>query len=290
MNEIVPFVFEHDQEATPIRTLMRDGDPWFVAVDVCRALGLDNTTGALRALDADETTLITNKGSPGPGLNIVSEPGLYALIGVSRKPAAKVFKRWVNHEVLPALRKTGRYELPMTADGPLLPDLLEAVSGLRTDVSDLRTDVTYIRGKLDGGREGFSKETVRYVCEGHAKYNDRLCWYCNDAEVVDEYGQRLKGKSELHHADGNRANNSLENCMLPCTTNGCHHKLTHKSDPDHIPAWRGLGLADTFHRRLRQKRSLIRPPNTPANIWEFRPMKQTNMGFPAMLPPGKREP
>lgn len=94
-----------------LRVLMRDGNPWFVAADVCAALDLPNTTRALARLDADEQALISIQGiSRGNDqVNIVNEPGLYTLILGSRKPEAKKFKRWVTHEVLPAIRKTGAY-------------------------------------------------------------------------------------------------------------------------------------------------------------------------------------
>ena len=93
-----------------IRTLTIDGEPWFVAVDVCRALEIGNPTDAMRRLDADERTLVSIEGaSNGLPVNAVNEPGLYTLILGSRKPEAKVFKRWITHEVIPAIRKYGGY-------------------------------------------------------------------------------------------------------------------------------------------------------------------------------------
>ena len=93
-----------------IRTLTIDGEPWFVAVDVCRALEIGNPTDAMRRLDADERTLVSIEGaSNGLPVNVVNEPGLYTLILGSRKPEAKAFKRWITHEVIPAIRKHGAY-------------------------------------------------------------------------------------------------------------------------------------------------------------------------------------
>ena len=93
-----------------IRTLTIDGEPWFVAVDVCRALEIGNPTDAMRRLDADERTLVSIEGaSNGLPVNAVNEPGLYTLILGSRKPEAKAFKRWITHEVIPAIRKHGAY-------------------------------------------------------------------------------------------------------------------------------------------------------------------------------------
>lgn len=95
-----------------VRTTIRDGEPWFVAADVCRALELSNTTLFVKRLDEDEKsiTLISNEGIRGnPNMTIVSEPGLYALVLGSRKPEAKAFKRWITHEVIPSIRKSGGY-------------------------------------------------------------------------------------------------------------------------------------------------------------------------------------
>ena len=87
-----------------------EGEPWFVAADVCRALGLGNSSKAVMPLDDDEKG-ITNSNTLGgeQKMVIVSEPGLYSLIVRSRKPEAKAFKRWITHEVIPSIRKTGGY-------------------------------------------------------------------------------------------------------------------------------------------------------------------------------------
>ena len=112
-----------------IRTLTIDGAPWFVAVDVCRALEIGNPTDAMRRLDADERTLVSIEGaSNGLPVNAVNEPGLYTLILGSRKPEAKAFKRWITHEVIPAIRKHGVYitdeKLKLFAEHPELLDAL----------------------------------------------------------------------------------------------------------------------------------------------------------------------
>jgi prophage antirepressor-like protein len=111
MNEMTVFCFAEAQE---VRTLEWDGEPWFVTKDVCDILGLNNITESLRNLDDDEVSNLSNTevrdlSVPNRGMNIINEPGLYRLIFQSRKPEAKQFKRWVFHEVLPAIRKTGMY-------------------------------------------------------------------------------------------------------------------------------------------------------------------------------------
>lgn len=102
-----------DFRGAALRTLTDEaGEPWLVAKDVCDILELGNTTNALRALDEDEKTNFTNCNvaqNGGRAPLIISEPGLYKLIMRSRKPEAKEFQRWVTHEVLPQIRKTGGY-------------------------------------------------------------------------------------------------------------------------------------------------------------------------------------
>lgn len=111
-NEIQKFDFK----GASLRTLTDEaGEPWFVAKDVCDILGMSNPSMAVTALDKDEVAQIDPKDYLGSenrsnqAVNIVSEPGLYKLIMRSRKPEAKRFQRWVTHEVLPQIRRTGGY-------------------------------------------------------------------------------------------------------------------------------------------------------------------------------------
>lgn len=98
-------VFSFDAHA--VRTVIVDGEPWFVAADVCEALGVKNVTQAMNRLDEDERSMF-NIGRQGEACTI-NESGLYSLILGSRKPEAKRFKKWVTSEVLPSIRKTGGY-------------------------------------------------------------------------------------------------------------------------------------------------------------------------------------
>jgi len=100
-------------EATQIRVLQIEGEPWWVAKDVCSVLEVDQTQ--TRRLDDDEKGLRSIQ-TPGGAqeMLVVNEPGLYSLILGSRKPEAKAFKRWITHEVIPQIRKTGSYATPQT--------------------------------------------------------------------------------------------------------------------------------------------------------------------------------
>ena len=93
-----------------IRTLTLDGEPWFVAADVCKALELGNPSMTVERLDADEKGISSIDTLGGKQrMAIINEPGLYSVILCSRKPEAKAFKRWITHEVIPAIRKYGGY-------------------------------------------------------------------------------------------------------------------------------------------------------------------------------------
>ncbi|MBR0044022.1 MAG: Bro-N domain-containing protein [Synergistaceae bacterium] len=104
-------VFDFNEHA--VRIIMQDGEPWWVAKDVCNVLELADVTSALRGLDDDEKVLRKISGelssSGTPNIMTINESGLYTLIMRSNKPEAKKFRRWVTHEVLPSIRKTGSY-------------------------------------------------------------------------------------------------------------------------------------------------------------------------------------
>ncbi|GHV90409.1 hypothetical protein AGMMS50268_09120 [Spirochaetia bacterium] len=110
MNELMSFIFRD----MSVRITDQNGDPWFVAKDVCDVLGLGNAREALRNLDDDEvgSVRLTDGTSPlggNPNMNIINESGLYNLIFRSNKPEAKAFRKWVTSVVLPSIRKTGSY-------------------------------------------------------------------------------------------------------------------------------------------------------------------------------------
>lgn len=126
MSEIEAFTFPATGAA--VRVVTVDDEPWFVAVDVTTVLGITQTHRALAGLDEDEKgrhSMTTPGGDQ--QVSIVNEPGLYSLILRSRKPEAKAFKRWVTHDVLPAIRRTGSYSAVPAHDIPrTLPEALRA--------------------------------------------------------------------------------------------------------------------------------------------------------------------
>jgi hypothetical protein len=108
---LAPPSFEHCFEGHAVRSVVKDGQPWFVAADVCAVLEHTTPSVALRRLDADEKgmTIVHTLGGP-QELAIISEGGFYALVLTSRKPRAKTFARWVRGTVLPSLRRTASGE------------------------------------------------------------------------------------------------------------------------------------------------------------------------------------
>lgn len=121
-SNVIPFQFETKQ----VRSLLIDDQPWFVAADVCQALAIRNNRDAIARLDDDERGVATTDTPSGQQeMGIINESGLYSLILTSRKVEAKRFKKWVTAEVLPAIRKQGRYESPASVIVPADEEMIQ---------------------------------------------------------------------------------------------------------------------------------------------------------------------
>ena len=153
MNEIT--IFENAQFGE-IRTIQLDGEPWFVAADVCRALEIKDTWNALSRLDDDEkgTASISTLGGM-QEMTTVNEPGLYSLVLGSRKPEAKAFKRWITHDVIPAIRKTGVYAKPMSqaelllVQAQMLVEQEQKIKAIEEGQTSLQSKVNALEAKLN---------------------------------------------------------------------------------------------------------------------------------------------
>lgn len=195
MNELK--IFENEQFGA-IRAMERGGEVWFVAADVCRALELGNSRQAVIRLDDDEKGVISTD-TPGgkQEMNIVNEPGLYSLVLGSRKPEAKAFKRWITHEVLPSVRRTGTYSVDMDQRSLTVDDYLRAAH----ITSNCRNErLPYVLGFLE--QAGFSipaakrdeslpdaerwKMAHRYLCEWVEANRDR---FSDGFSGMDRYGR-----------------------------------------------------------------------------------------------------
>lgn len=172
MNELQVF---KNEEFGEIRTITIENEPYFVAKDICEILDIKNTTQAIQRLDEDERTML-NIGRQG-NTNIVNEYGLYSLILVSRKKEAKAFKRWITHEVIPSIRKTGGYiagEENMTEDELVL----KAMTVLNTKVKKLREENKNLLA------DNNKKDQVIGELKPKADYTDRIL-QCDDLTKVN---------------------------------------------------------------------------------------------------------
>jgi prophage antirepressor-like protein len=156
----------HEKE---VRTVMIDNEPWFVAKDVCRILELDNISMSISRLDDDEKG-VSSIDTPGgkQDMAIVNEAGLYTLILGSRKPEAKEFKRWITHEVIPTIRKTGSYSVKPLTPAEQLLEQAKVILSLEREVKTVKAEVTEMKEVLteepaENWQETMSNE-VRRIC------------------------------------------------------------------------------------------------------------------------------
>jgi anti-repressor protein len=130
-------------DGADVRTVIIDGEPWFFALDVAIVLGYSATSAMTRTLDGDEKGVHTLHTPGGPqDSTIISEAGLFSAIIRSRVPSAREFKRWVTHEVLPSIRRTGSYStVPALTEDEIVHQALaitaRRVEALETKVADL---------------------------------------------------------------------------------------------------------------------------------------------------------
>ncbi|KUF22000.1 phage antirepressor [Bacillus sp. G1(2015b)] len=117
-------IFNYEDQQ--VRTVVKNEEVWFVAKDVCDVLEIKNNRDAISRLDVDEKGVVSTDTLGGSQeLTAVNEPGLYTLILGSRKPEARKFKRWITHEVIPAIRKHGGYLTPQAVEETLTnPDFI----------------------------------------------------------------------------------------------------------------------------------------------------------------------
>lgn len=148
MNELQIF---NNEEFGEIRTITKDNEPMFCLVDICRALDISNPSKVAQRLDEDERTKL-ELGRAGE-TNFITESGLYAVILRSDKPNAKKFRKWVTSEVLPSIRKTGRYGKPMTT--------AEKIQLLAQGNEELSGRVEKVEDKIDS----LENDMPLYGCE-----------------------------------------------------------------------------------------------------------------------------
>lgn len=199
MNDLQIF---NNEEFGEIRTITKDNETWFVASDICRSLDLSNPTMAMQRIDFDEKAKF-NLGLSGGETNCVNEYGLYSLVLASRKREANDFKRWITHEVLPSIRKTGSYNKPMsTAEKIQLlaqgnEELNERVDMVDGRVTDLENNMT-----IDYGQQVVIGDEVNKVVIGALGGKDSAAYKEISRKVFSECNRDIK-----HYFHVNSRNN-----------------------------------------------------------------------------------
>ena len=192
MNELTVFSFE----ACEIRTKVIDDEPWFVAKDVCDILEISNNRDAVSRLDDDErATVGLTDGSQIRNYSIVNEFGLYNLVLSSRKPEAKVFKRWITHDVIPSIRKSGGYQVskdPITA----LRLMLQATEETKEEVEDVKNRVVNLEENVSINPGKYSYISKRISQKVHQVGKERK-WNMNKEQLSLLYKDLNKAVAEV---------------------------------------------------------------------------------------------
>lgn len=192
-----------------VRVVVRDGDPWFVAKDVCEILDISNPTQAIGRLDEDERAMF-NIGRQGDA-NVINESGLYSLVLGSRKPEAKSFKKWITGIVIPSIRKNGAYMTPETIEKTLTdPDfIIKVATQLKAEqaariaaenkLDEQRPLVAFAETCMDSDRNMLVREVAKLVSKNgiligeHRLYKKLREWgmVCRDSTEPTQRGMEL---------------------------------------------------------------------------------------------------
>lgn len=179
MNNIQIF---NNPEFGEIRTIMIDGEPWFVGVDIAKALGYKKPTDAINNnVDKEDSTregVLSNGGVQ--QTIVINESGMYSLIFGSKLESAKKFKKWVTSEVLPSIRKTGSYTIPQTTDGKIAllaqghMELKQEVDEIKVEIANLKMDLPILPIEADKITEAVKKKGVSVMGGKQSNaYNNR---------------------------------------------------------------------------------------------------------------------
>lgn len=207
-SEIVPFQFPATGQ--PVRTVMVDGRPWFIAADVCAVLGYSNGRMAVGNLpDRMKGSVTIHDGTPGnPNRTIVSEPGVYRLAMRSNLPEAEAFQDWIAEEVIPAIRRTGsyavapRFEIPQSfAEAlELAARQTRALEAAQAENAELRPSA-HAWNVLASGRGDYSVSDAAKILTRDPEINigrDRLFRHMEAARWI--YRQRADGRWRAYQA------------------------------------------------------------------------------------------
>lgn len=143
---------------TPLRTVEREGELWWVLKDVCEVLGIVKHTNVATRLDDDEKgACLVGTPSGQQNMIVVNEPGLYNVILRSDKPEAKDFKRWVTHEVLPTIRQKGSYSVPAMSPAQLIAAQAQLLVDMERRMDEMQGQTQALEEKVDKATKAFSR-------------------------------------------------------------------------------------------------------------------------------------
>lgn len=169
MNELQVF---NNPDFGEVRTIERDGEPWFVGKDVATALGYGNTKDALSVHIDDEDKEIIQRSEnttfdiPNRGLTIINESGLYSLVLSSKLPTAKAFKRWITSEVIPSIRKHGMYAVgQLTCIEDVLIQSLQEMKEMKYRIANTNKRIDEIRDVVSLDTQSWRSDARRLITQ-----------------------------------------------------------------------------------------------------------------------------
>ena len=175
MNPIQTFTYQ----SSTVRTVERDGEPWFVLKDVCDVLGISKYRDVSERLDPDERGSVRVDTPGGPQtMTAVNESGLYSVILRSDKPEAKPFRKWVTSEVIPSIRRTGSYQKKqltpaeqLLAQAGVLVEQERRIAALEQSAEQTRKGIALIAAPAATGKDTWQDETghaIRQICKEYS--------------------------------------------------------------------------------------------------------------------------
>lgn len=214
-------IYENKEFGT-VRTVVVDGEPWFVGKDVAEALGYSNSRKALLDHVDDEDKGVTNCDTLGgnQNLTIINESGVYALIFGSKLPNAKKFKHWVTSEVLPSIRKTGSYNLPGTYKEALQQLLIQVEENerLALENSEMKPKAEYFDDLVDRKLLTNFRDTAKELGVKPKKFLDFLedkKYIYRDAQgTIKPYSEKNDGLFELKEYKGRYSSHAGQQTLI----------------------------------------------------------------------------
>ena len=220
MNELQIFTYND----TTLRTVEMDGEMWWVLKDVCGVLGIVKPDNVAARLDDDEKgTCVV--GTPGgkQNMTVVNEPGLYNVILRSDKPEAKDFKRWVTHEVLPSIRRTGSYQIAPRTPAELLAAQAQVLVDMERRLDRFETQTHALADKVDTAIKVFSRPAEDHWKSDVDSAIKELC-EVNHLSVAKTKGFMY---AELEQMTGCLVNSRLKRMQKRVRKTGARYKDAH---------------------------------------------------------------